>query len=92
MHEPRMCFSLATRQDATPNGNIVMCEVIGDIPYLRVGAEHCQPSEPTRIVHIPAMPASAGPCDDDDNEDVEGEEVDDVVGDDLLDDAGEFWR
>ena len=74
----------------TPSGNLVTCEVVGDIPHLRVGAEHCQPSEPTRTVHIPAMPASAGPCDDDDNEDVEGEEVDDADGDDLLDDAGEF--
>ena len=61
----------------TPSGNIVTCEVIGDMPYLRVGADHCQPSEPTHSINIPAMPASAGPCDDGD-EDMDGGEAEDV--------------
>ena len=41
----------------SPTNNIIMCEVIGDIPYIHVDDPLCQPRLPHDTVNVPAVPA-----------------------------------
>ena len=41
----------------TPSGNIVVCEVIGDIPYIRSDSQLSRPKAPARFKRVP-MPAA----------------------------------
>ena len=51
----------------TPAGKLIICEVLGDIPYIRSGSDMCQPRKPlgTRTVPYPhATGAPAAPSQD----------------------------